>query len=94
MHRCVMHVEHPRVKGHVVFPGRVLYIHCWGGRGRAGTIGAALLARVYGASSDEALNRVQAAFDTRLDNKSRSPETDLQVQLVRAYCHKHVKAQS
>lgn len=27
--------------------GENIYLHCWGGRGRAGTIGACLLAAVY-----------------------------------------------
>lgn len=65
--------------------GESLYVHCWGGRGRAGTVGAALLAKAYGVGADEALERVQRAFDTRLDDKDRSPETDEQHALVRAY---------
>lgn len=28
--------------------GEKLYVHCWGGRGRAGTVGACLLASMYG----------------------------------------------
>jgi hypothetical protein len=27
--------------------GAVLYVHCWGGRGRAGTVGSSLLAHMY-----------------------------------------------
>jgi hypothetical protein len=46
-------------------PGEKLYIHCWGGRGRAGTVGACLLGYAYGLSAQEALERVQRAFDTR-----------------------------
>lgn len=65
--------------------GESLYVHCWGGRGRAGTVGAALLAKAYGLTADEALERVQRAFDTRLDNKERSPETDEQRALVREF---------
>ena len=38
-------------------PGGGVYLHCWGGRGRAGTIGACLLARLYGIGADEALER-------------------------------------
>lgn len=41
----------------------------WGGRGRAGTVGATLLAHLYGLSADEALERVQRAFDTRKDGE-------------------------
>lgn len=47
--------------------GRIIYAHCWGGRGRAGTLGACLLARLYGVSAEEALQRVQRAFDTRTE---------------------------
>ena len=64
--------------------GEKLYIHCWGGRGRAGTIGACLLGKAYGLSADEALLRVQKAFNTRID-ASRSPETDEQHQFVADY---------
>lgn len=64
--------------------GAVL-LHCWGGRGRAGLVGACLLVAAYGLSADEALLRVQRAFDTRRDNDRRSPETDAQHALVRAF---------
>lgn len=47
--------------------GRRIYAHCWGGRGRAGTLGACLLAYLYGLSAEEALMRVQRAFDTRTE---------------------------
>ena len=65
-----------------------LYVHCWGGRGRAGTVGAALLALLYGMSADEALERVQRAFDTRGDDNRRSPETEEQ----RAYVRRFIEA--
>lgn len=65
--------------------GEKLYVHCWGGRGRAGTVGAALLMTMYGMNADEALARVQRAFDTRQDNQRRSPETDEQHDFVRRY---------
>mmetsp|Transcript_18848 Transcript_18848/g.52798 ORF Transcript_18848/g.52798 Transcript_18848/m.52798 type:complete len:321 (-) Transcript_18848:255-1217(-) len=65
--------------------GEKLYIHCWGGRGRAGLVGACLLREAYGISAEEALTRVQKAFDTRIDNKLRSPETDEQHAFVKAF---------
>jgi len=64
--------------------GAVL-VHCWGGRGRAGTVGACLLVAAYGLCADEALLRVQRAFDTRRDGGRLSPETDAQRALVRAF---------
>jgi hypothetical protein len=36
-------------------------------------------------SADEALQRVQRAFDTRKDEQRRSPETDQQHQMVRDF---------
>ena len=47
--------------------GERVYVHCWGGRGRAGTLGACALAALYGLPADAALARVQRAFDTRGD---------------------------
>ena len=42
-------------------------MHCWGGRGRAGTLGACMLGDLYGIDAEEALLRIQKAFDTRGD---------------------------
>ncbi|KAL4552917.1 hypothetical protein Ndes2526B_g02813 [Nannochloris sp. 'desiccata'] len=64
--------------------GEKLYVHCWGGRGRAGTIGAALLAKLYGVDADEALERVQRAFDTRSEQR-QSPETPQQHTFVKDF---------
>jgi len=65
--------------------GEVLYVHCWGGRGRAGIIGAALLALLRPELSPaEVLAETQAAYDTRAGAKAmkgslaRSPQTDEQ----------------
>ena len=65
--------------------GEKLYIHCWGGRGRAGCVGATLLAKLYGMDANEALTRVQRAFDTRQDNERRSPETPEQHAFVQQF---------
>lgn len=62
--------------------GERLYIHCWGGRGRAGTVGACLLAKLYGMGAEEALCRVNRAFSTRKDGTNRSPETNEQQEYV------------
>jgi len=42
-------------------------MHCWGGRGRAGVLGACLLGDLYGINADEALSRVLKAYNTRGD---------------------------
>jgi alanine transaminase len=65
--------------------GQRLYVHCWAGRGRTGTVASVLLAALYGVSADEALERVQRAFDTRRDDDRRSPETPEQLAYVRRF---------
>jgi alanine transaminase len=40
--------------------GHKLYIHCWGGRGRAGVVGGSLLSRMYpSATADDVLAHVR-----------------------------------
>lgn len=68
--------------------GERLYIHCWGGRGRAGTVGACLLASMYrdqGMTGEEVLLRVQKAYDAREDDDRKSPETEAQRDLIRRF---------
>ncbi|EIE21090.1 phosphatases II, partial [Coccomyxa subellipsoidea C-169] len=65
--------------------GEVLYVHCWGGRGRAGTVAACLLASLYGVDAEQALARVQRAYDTRGELGYASPETLQQVNFVKSY---------
>ncbi|CAL5229819.1 g13221 [Coccomyxa viridis] len=68
--------------------GEKVYMHCWGGRGRAGTLGACLLGDLYGIDAEEALLRVQKAFSTRGDAGASgygSPETLQQINFVKQY---------
>jgi len=58
---------------------RAVYIHCWGGRGRAGTVGACLLLKLVtwdGATAEEAaaatLALVQAGYHTPFSSKSNT----------------------
>ncbi|KAG1669302.1 hypothetical protein FOA52_014863 [Chlamydomonas sp. UWO 241] len=69
--------------------GETLYIHCWGGRGRAGTVGATLLASAFGVQIEEALERVQRAYNTRNDEQPKSPETAAQFAFIRRYAEEH-----
>jgi hypothetical protein len=48
-------------------------------------VGACLLARLYNLTAEEALERVNLAFQLRGDNKYRSPQTDEQRAFVRRY---------
>ena len=66
--------------------GRNVYVHCWGGIGRTGTVVACWLQR-HGRSADEALNELAAHWTTvaKRDRARRSPETDAQVAWVRRW---------
>jgi len=72
--------------------GAVCYIHCWAGRGRAGTVGAALWLLWDGQGgadkAKQALAIVQAGYSTRPiepGGSAFSPETAEQLRFVRAF---------
>ena len=72
--------------------GEVVYMHCWGGRGRAGLVGACLLSLMWPrAEADEILGLVQAAYDTRAGAAlmpaplQQSPQTEGQRRFVREF---------
>jgi len=62
----------------------VIYMHCWGGKGRAGLVSACLLGVLYPEikDADEALERIQAYCNVRSRGAKgvfyHSPETDAQ----------------
>jgi hypothetical protein len=69
--------------------GRKLYVHCWGGHGRAGIIVCLLLARLYGLPAKEAFKRVQKYHDCRVEpQQCRSPQTIVQRDQVRRLLQK------
>jgi protein-tyrosine phosphatase len=62
--------------------GRIVYVHCFGGIGRTGTIvGCALVER--GRSADEAIAEIARLREDTPDGGIPSPETDLQRGFVR-----------
>lgn len=70
----------------------VVYIHCWGGRGRAGLVASCLLSLLSpDMEAQVILDLVQAGYDTRLGAKqmplglSRSPQTESQRDFVREF---------
>ncbi|DBB17424.1 hypothetical protein WJX82_010099 [Trebouxia sp. C0006] len=73
-----------QLKGFIT-DGQVVYMHCWGGRGRAGTIASCFLASCYHLTADETADRIQLAFDTRNDGGRRSPETPDQREFVKNF---------
>lgn len=67
-----------------ILDGQKLYVHCWGGHGRTGTLVAVMLGRLYGLSAPEALAYTQATHDARKCPQGvRSPQTSIQVEQVR-----------
>lgn len=75
--------------------GKTVYIHCWGGVGRTGTVvGCHLVER--GHSPDEALDLVQRLFremspEKLQDHPDGSPETNAQREFVRQWARKRPK---
>lgn len=65
--------------------GGTVYLHCWGGVGRTGTIVGCWLMR-HGMSGEEALARVAELWEIRPDSAwSPSPQTDEQCEYVRGW---------
>ncbi|CAL5229820.1 g13222 [Coccomyxa viridis] len=64
--------------------GEKVYMHCFGGAGRSGTLGACLLGDLYRIDAEEALMRIQKAFNTR-GGGGESPETEEQIEFVKRY---------
>lgn len=70
--------------------GKRVYLHCRGGHGRAGLTAACILLLYYDMSSEEALNEVYAAHQTRKVMKPKirklgAPQTRVQKQFVRKF---------
>ncbi|GBG32722.1 Hypothetical Protein FCC1311_089472 [Hondaea fermentalgiana] len=56
--------------------GEVIYLHCWGGHGRTGTLVAVMLGMLYKISKSEALKRTQLYHDCRsCPLQVQSPQT-------------------
>lgn len=66
-------------------PDKLIYIHCNGGNGRAGTIGAYLIGKMYNMDTYEAVSHIEKQRNTRID-KSRNfiptPEMPLQIKFL------------
>ena len=73
--------------------GGTVYVHCWGGVGRTGTVVGCHLVR-SGMTGDEALARVAELFRSMAKSRRRprSPETDEQEAYVRSWKEKPAHA--
>lgn len=64
--------------------GHTVYVHCYGGIGRTGTVIGCWLAR-HGLDGAEALNRIAAWRAGTPDGRRTSPETHAQREMVRSW---------
>lgn len=66
--------------------GRTVYLHCWGGVGRTGTVVGCWLVR-HGRTGDEALQQLGEWWQgvEKVDRKPQSPETQKQFRYVREW---------
>jgi hypothetical protein len=64
--------------------GRCVYVHCWGGIGRTGTVVGCWLVR-HGRTPDDALDQIALWRSQTPDGWRRSPETDEQHAFVGAW---------
>lgn len=74
-----------RILDHIdesIHKGIPVYIHCWGGRGRTGTVVGCYLARHGVASDQQVLKTIQELRRNVEDAHLVSPETDRQIDLV------------
>ncbi|MDP4583319.1 MAG: ADP-ribosylglycohydrolase family protein [Verrucomicrobiales bacterium] len=63
-----------------------LYLHCWGGRGRTGTVAGCALRDLFSLDGDEALARLTERWqDCAKSAHSESPETHEQREYVRGF---------
>jgi len=75
--------------------GGGIYLHCWGGRGRAGLVASCLLSLLYPeVDATQILDLIQGGYDSRAgadrmpEALSRSPQTEEQRDFVRRFVSK------
>ena len=62
----------------------IAYLHCWGGKGRTGTVAGCLLREIFQLSGEQGLEALAGRWqDCAKSSHSESPETDQQCRYVR-----------
>jgi len=75
--------------------GRMLYMHCFGGHGRAGVFACLMLAYLYRITASEAMKRIQAYHDCRIDHQgAKSPQTVVQRDQVKRQVYSLLKCEA
>jgi hypothetical protein len=69
--------------------GRSIYLHCWGGRGRTGTVIASWLIARERLSASAALERLHALIGPKLPSFQPTPETPLQHEFIEQWSIQH-----
>jgi protein-tyrosine phosphatase len=64
--------------------GKTVYVHCWGGIGRTGTVVGCYMVQ-HGSSAEQALTTIEHLRRGVTDSWRSSPETDEQRAFVRAW---------
>jgi hypothetical protein len=64
--------------------GRPVYLHCWGGIGRTGTVIGCWLVR-NGSTADEAVAEIASLRSGTRKHHRRSPETDEQIRMIQRW---------
>ena len=62
-----------------------VYVHCWGGRGRTGTVVGCYLAEQGIAAGEDALKMIVRLRRREETSTTSSPETDAQREMVRTW---------
>ena len=78
-------VEMSQILGHIdqsIQDDKPVYIHCWGGRGRTGTVAGCYLVRHGLASGENILKLIREVRKDTEDHNQPSPETSQQCNMV------------